>query len=477
MRVIGVMAALRFESWLSTLGVMAPGLVFAAELLVPSSFPRIQDAIDAASNGDTVSIAAGVYYGAGNVNLDPGGREILVRGTGATTDATILDGAGTSRIVYVHSGEGRELRFENLTLYRGAAPVNSYGGGIFVGGASSPTVLRCRFVECTASLDGGGAALLGAALLEECEFMHCSAPSGSAISIISAAAIEIRKCLFVANISSGGGTVLLAGSDALLDECTISGNTAAGRGGGLYVCCGHRPTVRSCTIVGNASGLSGGGIYSRAADLLVERSIIAFNCGDGVGDAIYMEALDYTKVTTLDCCAVDPGDVWAPFPHVVNYVGDVVTGNPGMCHTHDCEESPNVDANVSLRDDSPCLPLNNGCGVLIGADSAGCTAAGVSQPGVSHHELRTFVVEDQVVRMRGRVEVRSDRPGLLRLELISVGGGRLATSEVRIASDGVGLLEWPRDLGLDDAPPRGVYLLLAPDLPEARAAKLVVVGR
>ena len=63
--------------WHRFLAITSSGL--AATLNVPTGYPTIPMAIDAASSGDKVVIAGGVYTGAGNRNLDFGGKAITVR--------------------------------------------------------------------------------------------------------------------------------------------------------------------------------------------------------------------------------------------------------------------------------------------------------------------------------------------------------------------------------------------------------------
>ena len=69
----------------------------AATLAVdPSSsaaYATIQDAIDAASTGDTITVVAGTYTEC----LDPGGLDLTITGDGSST--TILDGNGGPRAV------------------------------------------------------------------------------------------------------------------------------------------------------------------------------------------------------------------------------------------------------------------------------------------------------------------------------------------------------------------------------------------
>ena len=62
-------------------------------------FPSIQAAINAASNGNTVSVAAGTYYE--NINFN--GKNITV--SGADSSNTIIDGGQNGSVVIFESGE------------------------------------------------------------------------------------------------------------------------------------------------------------------------------------------------------------------------------------------------------------------------------------------------------------------------------------------------------------------------------------
>ena len=69
---------------ISVLGLIVTALIlvcpsFATKSLVPDEYATIQAAIDAAENDDIVIVEPNTYTGAGNKNLDFGGRAITVR--------------------------------------------------------------------------------------------------------------------------------------------------------------------------------------------------------------------------------------------------------------------------------------------------------------------------------------------------------------------------------------------------------------
>jgi hypothetical protein len=193
-------------------------------LLVPSEYEAIQDAIDAAVDGDTIIVADGVYTGDRNRALDFGGRAITLRGESGP-EACTIDCEYVDRAFHFNSDEGSDAVLSGFRIVNG---YHSFGAGIYCSG-SSPTIANCIISDCTTPTDPYG--------------------------------------------NKRGGGVFLSASDAVLVNCVIANNTVVGYaggtiGGGVYCHGGTaHPRLLNCTLFGNSSSARGGAIG-------------AWNCGD-----------------------------------------------------------------------------------------------------------------------------------------------------------------------------------------------------
>jgi len=195
------------------------GSLAAATINVPGDSATIQGAIDGASNGDTVQVAAGTY----TENINFNGKNISVIGAGP--DLSIIDGGGSGSVVTCTSGETSTTVLDGFTITNGTA---SNGGGMY-NNSSSPTVTNCTFSGNTATLYGGG----GMANY------YNSSPT-------------VTNCTFSGNTADdGGGMYNKYYSTPTVSNCTFSGNTAS-NGGGMYNNYNSSPTVSNCILWGDS---------------------------------------------------------------------------------------------------------------------------------------------------------------------------------------------------------------------------------
>lgn len=253
-------------------------------LHVPATYPTIQAALNAASPGDAVHVAAGTYTGPGNRDLDPQGKDVLILGLGGLA-GTIIDCQGSAatphRGFFVGAG-GPGLVIDGFTVRNG---FEAGGGGIRIDGADC-VVRNVRVENCSCLGDGGGVyvgpgfSAFGIPTFENCAFASNTAPSlGGGAFVIGnvipgAIGAAFTNCTFDANqaVTRGGGLCALWFVALTLDGCTFTGNAATapwGFGGGMSIEYGTTLAAQNCSFTNNTANNGGGaGIFANATALL-----------------------------------------------------------------------------------------------------------------------------------------------------------------------------------------------------------------
>jgi hypothetical protein len=238
-----------------------PGLCAAQTgivLVVPDDYETIQSAIDAADNNGVVLIRDGVYKGAGNVNLDPGGKQIAIKSENGPA-FTIIDCEGTSRGFIFQNSEQATTVITGLTITNGYAEDN---GGAMKISFSSPTINNCVLYQNKAEMGGGAIHCeMGSPIISNCEIYENSAISykGGAIFSDSYSSPTILRCSIRKNYAQyGGGIGCYWMAGPIIRDCTITGNSAEIDGGGIY-CEQSYPRIVNSTISKNSASTSAGG--------------------------------------------------------------------------------------------------------------------------------------------------------------------------------------------------------------------------
>lgn len=231
-----------------------------------------------------------------------------------TAHPTIVDGQGVLKHVFNVTSWVTSVRFDGLTIKRGAATAASgadaSGGGIVVnkgtvvianctftdnrathlGGAvylvnnPSITIIGSTFKNNTLSGSGGGAGVAmtwdqagaqPAATVEKCTFQGNAggAVGGGLYSLLFP--VTVRESTFIANSSANGGAIMLdyklSGADRI-ERCLFSGNMATERGGAI---CSYARSVEiensvfasnSTTATPQIGGGGGVGLHSGLGD-------------------------------------------------------------------------------------------------------------------------------------------------------------------------------------------------------------------
>jgi hypothetical protein len=264
------------------LGILLPAFPVTGDVLQVSAGaqgpPDIQSAIDAATDGDTVLVAAGVY--AGPINFR--GKAVTVEGDGAT----IVGTGGT--VVICNNEEGPDSRLIGFTITGGSAPL---GGGMYVGAESSPTVIDCVFTGNVAGVSGGGMYIgfESHPTVTGCVFSGNTAGEGGGMANASESNPAVSDCTFTGNASTGdgGGMHNDSESNPAVTGCTFSDNTAGGDGGGMANRLESNPMLTDCVFTGNTAGGDGGGLANHLeSNPMLTNCVFNGNTAGGAGGAL-----------------------------------------------------------------------------------------------------------------------------------------------------------------------------------------------
>ncbi len=239
-----------------------------------SQYETIQQAINDANEYDTIVVTIGAHTGTGNKNIDFGGKAVSLRSIDPNDPdivaSTIIDCQASGRGFRFHSGEDTNSIVNGLTITNGG---NTYEGGAIHCSGSSPAITNC-IIRDNITNDHGAGIYCGYnsnPIITNC-FINSNTfiPSGYGGGIYCyKSSPTITNCVITNNSAVGhgrhGGGICCwgdqeAGSNALVANCIVSGNSAEHRGGGLYAYWSS-PAFVNCTVIGNRA-LEGGGIGS-----------------------------------------------------------------------------------------------------------------------------------------------------------------------------------------------------------------------
>jgi hypothetical protein len=310
-----------------------------------SAARTIQEAVDAASDGDTVLVAAGEYALTNQVTVT---KEILLRSGGGASQ-TILNGQTSVRCLWVSNSVAV---VDGFTITQGSSDERGGGGVYLVGG----TVQNCIVDSCHSfrSDVAGGAVVIGGTLsnsvvtgvgrglqarsavdcsggglITDCQIIGNGGPNGDIYTgAVYLTDSELRDSVITNNYASTGGGVYALSSTIV--GCDIRSNwTIGGQGGGAYL---DRCVVDRCIVANNRNngggypGGRGGGIF--ATDSVIRDSLIAGNraaSGDwgdspGVGGGVYLRGGRLLNCTLTGNQAADSGGIYVESGNIRNSI-------------------------------------------------------------------------------------------------------------------------------------------------------------
>jgi len=281
---------------------------------------NIQDAVDAASSGDTVWVTNGLYRTGGAFASGVSNRvslaHITVRSVNGPSFTTIQGagplGDGAVRGAYV----GENGKLIGFTVTQGHTLTNNAidraGGGIMAengaeimdcvivsnraaaGGAGLYCQFGCTVKDCVISdnavtqprvTHNGGGMFASRTLVENCVFTRNESEYGGGIFVSIGS--TVRNCLLVDNTAhSGGGAYASWGG--IMQNCTVVSNRAvsASQGGGICVMTTTGALIENCIVYDNQAA-NGDNFWHQGTNAVVSHCCIAPDPG---GDANITDA-------------------------------------------------------------------------------------------------------------------------------------------------------------------------------------------
>ncbi len=311
---------------------------------MPGDYATIQEAMNAATAGDTVFVSPGTYTGVNEFEFLPGWtvQAVVIMKPGVTlygrpdaAETVIIQAADSTQGIFCQDGD-------STTAIVGLTVTGGRSG--FMGRMSSPTISHCRFVgnQSPAPFNSGGG-MYGdyfSPTITDCLFADNLATSGGGATFANESFPVLRRCTFQDNHAfnsshnpgHGGALTVAQDSEVMLIDCSVTGNEADEHGGAVYL---YSAVARFENVVmtGNSAGENGGAVFVHyRASLELAGVVLTGNTAMGQGGGIYVtgessaNAVDSTlrdntaaegpdgfldsefqhASVTLTCCDVDP---------------------------------------------------------------------------------------------------------------------------------------------------------------------------
>lgn len=310
-----------------------------------ADFSTIQDAVDAASNGDEIIVYQGTYTGNGTEVVNTLGKEIWLHGVDGV-DVTIIDATGLNGSAIVcATNETPKTIISGFTLTGGTGTIHPnwgtpLGGGLFAY-FSSPTISDCIVTgneadfaggmwiqesqstienvqfdnnQATYPVDGGAGGLYlwdSVALVTGCTFENNSC-TGAGAALRCKTSVNgnggtstIRNCTFTSNHAQRlGGAVATYRASPTFEQCSFNDNTAktyagAVNVGGILATNSVMVTFLNCSFNNNTAGIRGGALQVTQAAAIIEKCSFSSNSAVLYGGGIAVVGVDGSATCSI----------------------------------------------------------------------------------------------------------------------------------------------------------------------------------
>lgn len=343
---------MRFSLLAGILPMLVLGHALSAQGIfdVPSAYPTIQAAINAATPGSVVAVAPGNYA----ERIDFLGKDIVVRSTDGPSVTTIV-GTGLATPIVQCGSTPATARFEGFTIlgaqYVPVLPFAAAGTAIDTGMSANvvaaagvlsiedciftgndtlsygtvqlrglPLGVRSRLSRCLLIANGTNVGVVGFGaavfttdasrwIIEDCQFIgngHAAIRGGH--STQAGIELDVRRCDFIDNGPYGALSVnsilfpSAPGPTVAVEECRFVGNTGDANSAGAVQLTGGRQVavLRKCVFRGNSSLGAGGAVRSFAIPLFEAREcVFDSNSSATYGGAVFYQSSSVPAISAI----------------------------------------------------------------------------------------------------------------------------------------------------------------------------------
>lgn len=342
--------------------ILSASCLLASTIYVPNDYTTIQAGLNAATEGDTVLVAAGTYTGDGNRDLTFNGVNLVLKSESGA-DVTIIDCQADS--LNYHTGVTLNNGEDSMSVIDGFTFTNAYynqygylGGALFfLGGTANvqncvihnsalngifiytqDSIYACRISNCIIENNVNGLHNgVNNVLIE-----NCIVRDNDYTGIEFFRSTEIRNCLVVHNSGIGvAHSVSINLPPVLIDHCTIAFN-------GMGFVYDITPPKAGSELIEVDTGT-------------VRNSIIAYNTNGGIYN-YFAEDAPYNCIYSN---VVGNGNYnWQNDKYSHGDIYGNISLTPLFCDT--------TVGNYYLGENSPCVASHNSSGSTIGVYDIGC---------------------------------------------------------------------------------------------------------